>query len=590
MENRVVSSNTSEVFHKFTCRYATNLNETNSETFGSYELAVKAGLRPCKTCKPEPTPDPPVDPNIVVIEPTIEATNLFPINGMVIQAEYCGRAMEPNDIGVRIIKPIITYTTVGAITNPVMCSKCITFNHNTGEGNVPQEHVVPIYNPTPTDPNVPEIIEYNLSSSTPVFVSNQSRAYHIHPDCEFTKSVPVHVVNMRTGLIAGSNAYWNPIDGIIEWRVSPFEAGDYSFVMNTDVGQTSLLAITIRAKRMPNLQDFTARWLKGNFNLLKYSEWLSNQKLWNQYLGRIVSKTGSITPSSGSIEWVFSDGRWVPVTGGSNIVTQYDADAQITENNVVSRETRTIETKIAPFEWRTSEVRVITTDTTKFTGYTAYSARPPAGSTDYLLKPPYGDPIWEGHDPNEAEMAIQLAAHYEEIEVAPPPEEVAPPKSFDATIADANSIRSFTALPTDMRMAASSAIIDTYIAQKKAYEAYIIKKAEWEKDMTEKEMLWHQNMQADHEPYHMRHSEAESEYAQRSGIAESIAQFYAATINGLNQTEKDMLLHLRRKILDGDIDIEAQSWQAVMTMMEAVDEAAASNIADPNSVEETETP
>jgi hypothetical protein len=335
---------------------------------------------------------------------------------------------------------------------------------------------------------------------------------------------------------------------------------------------------------MPNLQDFTARWLKGNFNLLKYSEWLSNQKLWNQYLGRIITKTGSVQASSGSIEWVFSDGRWVPVTGGSNIVTKYDADIQVTEENVVSRETRTIETKIAPFEWRATEVRVVTTDTTKFNGYTAYSARPPAGSTDYLLKPPYGEPMWEGHDPNEAELAAQLATHYKEIGVSPPPEVVAPPKSFDQTVSDANSIKNFTGLPKDMRMEASSIMIDTYFAQKKAYEAYVIKNAEWEKDMTSKEMLWHQNMQADHEPYHMRHSEAESDYAQRSGIAESIAQFYAATVNGLNQTEKDMLLHLRRKILDGDIDIEAQSWQAVMTMMEAVDEAAASNITDPNSL------
>lgn len=582
----VFSTATSQVFHKPYCRYITNV-VLAPDMYNNYEEAVAAGLRPCKSCKPLPTVviEPPVDPNIVVIEPTIEATNLFPINGMVIQVEYCRREFDPNEIGIRIIKPIITYTTVGAVTNPIMCSKCITFNHNTGEGNIPQEHIIPIYNPTPTDPNVPEIIEYNLKSSAPVFTSNQSTSYHIHPDCEFTKSVPVHVVNMRTGLIAGSNAYWNPIDGIIEWRVTPFEAGDYSFVMNTDVGQTSLLAITIRAKQMPNLQDFTTRWLKGNFNLLKYSEWLSNVALWDQYLNRIRSKTGTITPSSGKIEWVFSDGRWVPVTGGSNIVTKYDADASVTEENVVSRETRTIETKIAPFEWRTTEVRVVTTDTTKFNGYEAYSAKPPAGSTMYLLKPPYGEPMWEGYDPNEEEMAAQLAAHYEEIGVVPPPEEVTPPKSFDATIDDANSIRSFTALPKAMRMEASSVIIDTYVSQKKAYEAYVIKQAEWEKNMTAKEMLWHQNMQADHEPYHMRHSEAESDYAQRMGLAETIAQFYAVTVNGLNQTEKDMLLHMRRRVLDGDMNVESVSWQTVEAMMETIDAAASANISDPNNVE-----
>lgn len=588
----VYSLETSQVFHKPYCRYLTNTSLI-PDMYNTYEEAVAAGLRPCKSCKPLPTivvVDPndiedPVIPDIIIIRPTIEATNLFPINGMVIQVEYCRREFDPNEIGIRIIKPIITYTTAGVVTNPVMCSKCITFNHNTGEGNIPQEHVITIYNPTPADPNVPEIIGYDISSSTPVFISNQSTAYHIHPDCEFAKSVPVHVINMRTGLIAGSNAYWNPIDGIIEWRVTPFETGDYSFVMNTDVGQTSLLAITIRAKQMPNLQDFAARWLKGNFNLLKYSEWLSNTALWDQYLNRIRSKTGTITPSSGKIEWVFSDGKWVPITGGSNIITKYDADASITEENTVSRETRTIETKIAPFEWRATEVRVVTTDTTIFNGYKDYSAKPPAGSTDYLLKPPYGEPMWEGPGVTEEEIDAQLAAHYEEIGVSPPPEVVAPPKDFDTIIANADSIRNFSALPMDMRMSASTIIIDTYSTQKKTYEAYIIKQAEWEKDTTEKEMLWYQNMQANHEPYHMRHSEAESEYGTRMALAETIAQFYAVTINGLNQTEKDMLLHLRRRVLNGDMNVESISWQTVEAMMQTIDEAAASNITDPNNVE-----
>jgi hypothetical protein len=89
----------------------------------------------------------------------------------------------------------------------------------------------------------------------------------------------------------------------------------------------------------------------------------------------------------------------------------------------------------------------------------------------------------------------------------------------------------------------------------------------------------------EHEPYHMRHSEAESDYAQRSGIADTIAQFYAITVNGLNQTEKEMLLHLRRRVLDGDMEVEYVDWESIASMMERIDVAASANISDPNSVE-----
>jgi len=111
-ESQVISSKTSKIFHKFDCRYASSLTTLNANIFDTYEIAIEAELRPCKTCKPQPSEIIPVDPNIINIIPSRESTSFFPINGVVIQSEYCKRDFEPNDIGVRIIEPIITALTL----------------------------------------------------------------------------------------------------------------------------------------------------------------------------------------------------------------------------------------------------------------------------------------------------------------------------------------------------------------------------------------------------------------------------------------------------------------------------------------------
>ena len=603
-EYTVVSSKTSQIFHTLDCRYAANLNETNADYYATYQDAVAAGLRPDggSACDPQPAPDgwddpedpeDPEDPNgIVIIPETFEPQQLFGINGVVIEADYCRRAIDPNDLSTRIIEPAIIMKKLGDVTSPTICSKCFEFNPETGEGNVPQEYVVPIYNPTPADVNVPEITHYQISTNMWIYVSDQSYNVHINDACEGLKSVPVYVVNMRNGLVAGSTAFWNPVKGIVEWRVTKFEAGDYQFVMNSDIGQTSLLAITICAKEIPKLEDFTANWLKGNFNLIKYADWISNREMWLQYLGRVSTITGNPI-TSGKIEWVFVDGAWKPVNAGANIISEIDADATIVDNQVIDRQTTTKETKIAPFEWRANEVKIVTTDTTTFSGYTAYTGRPPSGSTDYLNNPPFG--AWEplaGSTP--AEIAAQEAAHIEEIGMTPPPEIVLPPQDFDAIMESADRIKNFEALPKEMRMEASTEIIDTYIAQKKAHEEYLAKKAVWDKEFKVKEEAWENKMYQEREASMWRERDmrmnSEMEHMERSAIAESIAQFYMMTVNQLNQTEKDMLLGMRRRVMNGDLSLSRANWDDIQAEMERIDSNARENIETPDNTEETETP
>lgn len=588
--NTVISGNTSKIFHKAeigACRYTANLNETNAEYFDTYEDAIAAGLRPCLTCKPQPAvdipedPEDPEDPNgIVIIPETFEPQQLFGINGVVIEADYCQRQIDPNDLSTRIIEPKIIMKKLGEVTSPSLCPTCFEFNSTTGVGNVPQEFLVPIYNPTPADVNVPEITGYNISSNMWVFVSDQSHNVHINGTCEGLKSVPVYVVNMRNGLVAGSTAFWNPVKGIVEWRVTKFEAGDYQFVMNSDIGQTSLLAITIRPKEVPNINEFAEKWLKGNFNLIKYSDWISNREMWLQYLGRVSTITGNPITSD-KIEWVFVDGAWKPVNAGANIISEIDADASVTENHVVDRRTTTKETKIAPFEWRANEIQIVTTDTTTFSGYTPYSGSPPKGSTDYLRNPPFG--TWAplaGSTP--AEIAAQEAAHREAIGISEPPEEVSPPEDLDKIMESADNIRNFEALPKEMRMQASTEIIDTYMAQKKAYEKYLADKEAWDREFQEKEEAWMNiQMNEQEDAMMMGRDEGMREemlHMERSQFADDIANLYIMTANQLNQTEKDMLLSLRRRVLSGNMTLQGVDWEAAREEIERLDNDYRNNI------------
>ena len=47
-----VASRSSEVFHRADCRWARNISESNLVGYATREHAVRAGKRPCKSCKP----------------------------------------------------------------------------------------------------------------------------------------------------------------------------------------------------------------------------------------------------------------------------------------------------------------------------------------------------------------------------------------------------------------------------------------------------------------------------------------------------------------------------------------------------------
>ena len=51
-EGPVVASKSSSVFHRPDCRWAQNIAEQNRVTYKSRAEAIKAGKRPCKSCKP----------------------------------------------------------------------------------------------------------------------------------------------------------------------------------------------------------------------------------------------------------------------------------------------------------------------------------------------------------------------------------------------------------------------------------------------------------------------------------------------------------------------------------------------------------
>jgi len=586
-EHQVISSKTSQIFHKFDCRYAGGLTLNNADIYDTYEKAIETGLRACKTCEPQPSgidTEDPEDPNTVVIKPSYEAANLFPINGMVIQSGYCKRAFDPNDIGVRIIEPTITQIMFGTFSNRPMnttCSFCLDFDTGTGEGNVPSQYIIPVYNLIPPDPNIPDVLEiesYIIGPDLPIYKSNQSITTHLNPDCEYAKSIPVHMVNIRNGLVAGSNAYWNPVEGILEWRMTPFEAGDYISVLNTDVGQTQLGAITVRPKGVPSLEDFTARWLKGNFNLIKYGEWISDLEMWNKYLGRISSATGS--PAAGkNIEWIFEDGRWVPVIAGTNIITEIDVDSTVSENRTEDRQTITKELKIAPYEWRTTEIKVVNTELTTFEGYTGYSGQPPVGSTDYLARPPYTASPEE--DSMTAPTPEEIAAHYVEIRIAPPPEEIKPPQDLDEVMTIADNLRKFTALPESFRLTAAADIIDSYMVQKKAYKEYLEAKTKWEQEFQIKEDEWHMKQQdiMERDIWEDKDNRYEEEMLEitRDDMLTNISALYVVGVNELTDEEKDLLLNLRRKIINRDIDISSIDWEDIERTMQEIDSPGDTN-------------
>ena len=51
-EHNYVASRSSEVFHKYDCRWAQNISQENLVIYSNREEAINAGKRPCKTCNP----------------------------------------------------------------------------------------------------------------------------------------------------------------------------------------------------------------------------------------------------------------------------------------------------------------------------------------------------------------------------------------------------------------------------------------------------------------------------------------------------------------------------------------------------------
>ncbi|MCD6435425.1 MAG: hypothetical protein J7L15_03475 [Clostridiales bacterium] len=573
---RFVSSKTSSVVHLTTCRYAETLTEVNAEFFNTFDDAVAAGFRACKTCKPDkyvaPVVDDPIDPNTINIIPSRDANSLFPITGIVLQSEFCRRDFDPNDVGIRIIEPEVTTTTYG--TNPLLCTKCNTFNIVTGEG-IPEEYRIPNYISAndPNDPNAVIISSYNISPSLPMYESNQSLFKHFASDCEMLKSTPVHMVDIRTGSVAGCDAYWNPKKGILEWRITPFEIGDYVAVINSDVGQTQLIAITVRANIVQPIEEFAKYWLKGNFNMIKYSEWVQDRERLKSLLrnqGTTTTITGDVveTTSNGKIEWVFEAGAWKAVVAGANPIETIDIDTNITDNTTETRTTTISEIKVAPFEFRTNKVQVDDRTITTFDGYQSYQSNPPHGSLNYLNYQPYTDISRTVIDEEVTEA--DMSAHYKALDIPEPPVKVTEPQKEEKVLLAIDNIKSFTPLPEEIRVEAAEAMITEYEDAKKEYGDYIIAQAKWEKIKEEKEEVYYNSM-IEMDNQRMHHTDMlyydNSEQMMINDTADYMARIYANTSNQLTDEEKQFIINFRRRIMEGELSIAELSWDEVQSVI-----------------------
>lgn len=485
-EEQHVSSNTSSVFHRPTCRYAETLTELNATFYSSYEEAVADELRDCKVCKPVPTviypPEPP-EPNTVDIIPSIDATSFFPTPNIIIQLEYCSREAKPDEVGTRIEEHTVSTILYQEVSEQLQCSICFTSDF------VSAEYKTPVYDTA--DPNI--IVSYIFSPDCPTYISDQSVYPHFDPICELLKSVPVHIVNIRTGAEAGSCGFWNPKQGTLEWRITPFDMGDYVAVMNSDIGQSQLGAITARSKQIPTLQKFTKYWLKGNFDFRKFAEWTRNRNERKKYLSLITTSNSTI---EGRIEWVFQDGRWIPVASGGNPGDIINIDIDIVKNENEVKTTKTEETKIAAFEWRTTRITETTIKTTIFEGYDPYSPSPPIESLNYLYHPYTNSTISTLKD---GTTEAELLAHYKEIGISPPPGEVPAPPAEEEIAKTVEEVNNSSFGGQVFLAQVSSDILDDYNTKKTAYANYLLEKENWEKLKEEKEAKWQIKIQEEYE-------------------------------------------------------------------------------------------
>ena len=330
----LISSKTSQIFHKKSCRYATNLNETNSFIYNNYQDAIDAGLRACKVCnpKPEPKPEPEPDPNDINLFPK-QPSIVIPINGVVLQMDYCWYEYNPETVG----KPIIVKEEFEITLKEAMDSELGMCLYYSGDPNI-------YTNPEEDDPN---------SYNNIVYTTYLSKFYH-KKDCNHFKGVELTMINRETSIKAGNNATWYPESGIVTWRITPFDIGDYVAIGNSDLEQTELLAVSARPFRVPNLQDFTDSWLKGNFDMKKYGEWVDIN-------GKISSTNSNYNRE---ISWIYKNGRWTPHGGTRDRILVQKEHEIINEITTRDRTTTTYERPLpysAIWEMTKKEIKEITT-------------------------------------------------------------------------------------------------------------------------------------------------------------------------------------------------------------------------------------
>lgn len=458
-----ISSRTSNVFHYLDCRYVTESMLGSSDFYLTYEEAIADGLRECRVCEPspliipepEPEPEPyPEDPNRIWIEPSPTPATLFPISGVVLQSEYCYKPFDPDkDIGGTILKTNIHEVSYGDIKDDyIKCSLCASSINES------------------TDPNYVVLI-----------ADNDRIHFHLDIDCKQHKEVPVRMVNLRSGMIAGNDAYFHPAMGVLEWKITPFEMGDYTAVMNSDVDQMQLLSLTIKQTSIPQLEEFTNSWLKGNFNLYKYNEWVKQREL---HRSRIDNAFGA----TGAVEWVFQDGQWVPVSNGSVPNTDFYT-MEITEHTTYGRKTIKEEMKVAPYEWRTKLLKIIEETTTNYDGLKEWTYDTDLQSKiGYLNYAPFTDTVKIMASSIEERMMLPQEEPDEyllSVGVPPKPEEIKEPDKEEVY----NRIKSITDSSIDfgeMYQVIIRSIIEEYEYKKEQYNEYLIKIEQWENIKEEK--------------------------------------------------------------------------------------------------------
>ena len=460
-EYNFISSKTSSVFHTMECRYVTDSLKQNADYYLTYEDAIEDELRGCRVCNPAPIepeepeepeePDYPDwidDPNRIWIEPSPTPATLFPISGVVLQSEYCYKPFDPKkDIGGTILKTNISEMSYGDIKdNYINCQFC-AFSIDES-----------------TDPN------------HIVLIADNDRTYfHLDIDCRQHKEVPVRMVNLRSGMIAGNDAYFHPAMGVLEWKITPFEMGDYTAVMDSDVDQMQLLSLTIKQTSIPQLEEFASSWLKGNFNLYKYNDWVQQREL---HRSRIDNAFGA----TGAVEWVFQDGQWVPVSNGSVPNTDFYT-MEITEHTTYGRKTIEEETRVAPYEWKTNLLQIIETTTTNYEGIQEWTYNKDLQSKiGYLRYAPFTDDVRMTSASIEERMMLSQEEPEEyllSIGVPPKPDKVEKPDKEDTY----NKIRNITSASIDfgeMYEVIIKGIIEEHEYKEKAYNEYLIELEKWE--------------------------------------------------------------------------------------------------------------